>query len=303
MRTATNEETRDMHGTSAWTRRELLRSTAVLPVAALTGAGPAFDPILGSTGSLARGPALAAAGGRFLEVSCRASLVPEKPEADFLPRLTALRDSPVPVVAANSFLPGSLQCTGPEADHGAILSYVELAFARAERAGIRTLTFGSAGARSLPEGHDDLDQARLQFTALLARMAPLAARHGVTVSVEPLRRQETNFLNRVSEALPIVRAVDHPSVRITADIYHMLSEGEPASSIEEAGSYIHHVHIAEKAGRTAPGVEGDDFRPYLRALARTGYEGRISIECRWSSFDAEIAPALGALRDQLADLG
>jgi len=292
-----------MHGTNAWTRRDLLRSTAVLPVAALPVADPAFDPILGSTGSLTRGPALAAAGGRFIEVSCRSSLVPEKPEADFLPRLTALRASPVPAVAANSFLPGSLQCTGPEADHEAVLKYVERAFARAERAGIRTLTFGSAGARSLPDGHDDQDLARLQFTALLARMAPLAARHGVTVSVEPLRMQETNFLNRVSEALPIVRAVDHPHVRITADIYHMLSVNEPPSSIEEAGDYVHHVHIAEKAGRTAPGVAGDDFRPYLRALARIGYDGRISIECRWSAFDAEIAPALEALRVQLADLG
>ena len=296
-----------MNGISGWTRRDLLQgSAALLPLAGFPFAPRGrrdFDPILGSTGGLARGPALAAAGGRYLEVNCRNSLVPEKPDSEFRSRLEALRGASVPAVAANSFLPGHLQCTGPKADHEAVMKYVEVAFARAEQAGITTITFGSSGARSLPEGYDDHDQARLQFTAILARMAPVAARHGVTVSVEPLRKQETNFLNRVSEALPLVRAVDQPNVRITADIYHMLSVDEPPSSIEEAGEYIHHVHIAEKAKRTAPGVAGDDFRPYLRALSRIDYSGRISIECRWSAFDAEIAPALEELRTQLADLG
>jgi len=285
-------------------RRDVLRSSSFLSLAAFPGAldiTREFAPTLGSTGGLSRGPALDDAGGEFLEVACRGSLVPDKPESEFAKKLEELRASRVPVRAANSFLPGSLQCTGPEADPEPLLKYAEVVFERAARAGIETITFGSSGARSLPEGYSQVDATR-EFTAILARMAPLAAKHGVIVSLEPLRKAETNFLNRVSQALPIVREVDHPNVLITADIYHMLCEDEPADSIVKAGAYIHHVHIAEKAKRTAPGVAGDDFRPYLRALAMIGYKGNISIECRWSKFEEEIAPAMAALRAQLADI-
>lgn len=296
-----------MHGIS---RRELLRGSSVLPLAAVPfslrrdrrGDGIDFVPPIGACAGLSRAGALAREGGAYIEISCAGNLIPDRPESEFTAKLEQIKNAPVPVRRANGFLPGKLQCTGPDADHEAVLNYAELAFERASRAGIETITFGSSGARTLPEGFPPAE-ARLQFVATLARMAPLAEKWGVTVAVEPLRRAETNFINRVSEALLLVRAVDHPRVRITADIYHMLVEEDPPESIVQAGAYIHHVHIAEKDGRTAPGVKGDDFRPYLRALSRIGYSGDISIECRWSDFDAQLAPALAALRAQCAEIG
>ena len=289
-------------------RRELLQGTAAAGFVGLSSATArasvqpfAFDPPIGACGGLSRGKALAKHGGAYLEVSCGQLLVPGKSEAAFQEQLKLLRASPVPVIAANSFLPGKLQCTGPAADHDAVLAYVAIAFERAQRAGIRTITFGSSGARTLPDGFP-LDQARLQFVAVLARMAPLAEQHDIIVSVEPLQRAETNFLNRVSEALPLIEAVDHPHIRITADIFHMLREDDPPASIRKAGELIHHVHIAEKAGRTPPGTDGDNFRPYLNALREIGFEGSVSIECRWKDFDAEIGPALAALRAQISDV-
>ncbi len=44
---------------------------------------------------------------------------------------------------------------------------------------------------------------------------------------------------------------------------------------------IVHMEIAEKEGRTAPGVQGDDFRPYFQVLKKAGYHGAISLEGRW----------------------
>ena len=49
--------------------------------------------------------------------------------------------------------------------------------------------------------------------------------------------------------------------------------------------------------RTAPGRKGDDFRPYLRALRDIGYDGMISIECRWEDFAAELPRAIRTLRE------
>jgi sugar phosphate isomerase/epimerase len=239
-----------------------------------------------------------AAGARYLEISCAGELRPQEPGDAMAERFAALRACALPCRRANGFLPGSLKATGPDADHDAVLAYAKVAFERASRIGMTAITFGSSGSRSLPAGFDR-GEAELQFTSLLARMAEPARAHGVTVCVEPLRKQETNFINRVSEAARIVRAIDHQNIRITADIYHMLVEDEGADSIREAGGLVRHVHIAEEAGRRAPGTGGEDFREYLRALKDVGYEGLISIECGWRDFGVELPVAIGALRSQI----
>jgi sugar phosphate isomerase/epimerase len=79
----------------------------------------------------------------------------------------------------------------------------------------------------------------------------------------------------------------------------MLRENEDPSVLIEAGSRIVHCHVSEKADRTAPGVKGDDFKPYLRALKKAGFSGRISLECRWKNQKDELAPAVAALRQQI----
>ncbi|MBT8484490.1 MAG: sugar phosphate isomerase/epimerase, partial [Phycisphaerae bacterium] len=257
-----------------------------------------FRPPIGVCRSPDDGRVLADAGVEYLEVSCQGWLVPGAPDGEFDARRRGLLASPVPARAANGFLPGSLRCTGPDADPEAVLRYAAVAFERAERVGIRTITFGSSGARSVPAGYPPAD-AELQFAALLARMGPLAARHGVTVCVEPLQRRETNFIHLVLEALRIVRAVKHPNIAITADIFHMLRGDDPPASIRDAAGFVRHTHIAEKRARTAPGHDGDDFTPYLQTLADTGFAGGISIECRWDDVGSEAARAVATLRGQL----
>jgi sugar phosphate isomerase/epimerase len=177
-----------------------------------------------------------------------------------------------------------------------VLAWADVAFRRAREAGVRVVTFGSGAGRKRPKKQPQHD-ADLQLTALLARMGPVAERYGVLVCVEPLRQQETNMVNRVSQAARIVGAVQHPNVAITADLYHMHQETEEAEAIRDAGALVRHVHVAEGDERTAPGRKGDDFRPYLRALRDIGYDGMISIECRWEDFAAELPRAIRTLRE------
>jgi hydroxypyruvate isomerase len=61
-----------------------------------------------------------------------------------------------------------------------------------------------------------------------------------------------------------------------------------------------HVEIAEKAGRTVPGVSGDDFRPVFRVLREGGYHGAISIEGKYT--DAQIGPAFREIARQAAEV-
>ncbi|MHC4264174.1 MAG: sugar phosphate isomerase/epimerase family protein, partial [Planctomycetota bacterium] len=162
--------------------------------------------------------------------------------------------------------------------------------------------FGSSAARRLPDGYPR-DRAELELTALLARMGERAEHHGIVVCLEPLQPSECNWLNRVSEGARVVRAVSHPNVGVTADLFHMLRSEEGADAIRDAGPWIRHVHVAENTDRAAPGTHGEDFTPYLRALAEIGYTERMSIECRWDDLDRQLPLAIATLRDQLARVG
>ena len=51
--------------------------------------------------------------------------------------------------------------------------------------------------------------------------------------------------------------------------------------------------------RTAPGVAGDDFRAYFKALKAIGYTGGISIEGSWGkNFDEQLVKARAVLGEQ-----
>jgi sugar phosphate isomerase/epimerase len=291
-----------------WSRGPKALLAVILLLAGATACGrPAgdaarpFSPRLGVCTSITNATAVKNAGGDYVEESVQGFLVPDKPEGEFRPKAEAAAASPLPVRACNSFLPGSLKSVGPDARPDEIVAYARTAFRRAREIGITTIVFGSSGSRSIPEGFDRV-AARRQFVALLRRLGPLAEANGVVIAVEPLNRDETNFINTVAEGAAIVQEADHPSVRLLADIYHMLRENEGPDALVAAGPLLRHVHIAERQGRTPPGVAGDDFRPYLRALRQTGYAGALSIECRWDDLAAQLPAALKALRTQLARL-
>ena len=98
------------------------------------------------------------------------------------------------------------------------------------------------------------------------------------IALESLQSSETNFLNTVKAAGEIVRAVNHPNFRLNADIFHMMRENESPQSIIDYADVLAHCEIAEKQTRSLPGVMGDDFKPYLRALRKANYTGNIFIE-------------------------
>lgn len=236
----------------------------------------------------------------YVEANVQALLVPQADASAFAAQQEHVRACPVPVRAANCFLPGGLKTTGPAVDMAALEAYVRTAFARAERIGIRTIVFGSGGSRMVPEGFSPL-KAMQQLSGFLARIAPLAADHGVTIVVEPLQHSECNIVNTVDDGRMLVLDVEHPSVRLLADVYHMLRNHETPDAIRRAGGLLRHTHTAEREKRTPPGVAGDDIRPYLAALKEVGYPGAMSIEANWTDLRAQLPAAVRELRRQIEE--
>ncbi len=188
--------------------------------------------------------------------------------------------------AWNVMLPPEIAVVGPEADQDAMERYLETAYSRASELGGEVVVFGSGGSRRVPEGWA-MDTAWEQFDEACARAGDVASRHGITIALEPLNSGETNLLNTVAEGREVVRRVSHPNVRLLSDIYHVAKEDEPFEATGAAADVLAHVHVSTHDTRQLPLPEtsGTAVRDYLAALKRSGYDRRISIECRWSSLD------------------
>jgi sugar phosphate isomerase/epimerase len=257
---------------------------------------------IGLCTSVEKAPVAYDAGFDYVEEHVQNFLVPEQPDEDFAPNLEALRNASLPVIAANCFLPGSLKCVGPEVDADRLAQYANTAFRRAHESGIRFIVFGSGAARQVPDGFSGA-KARDQVLALLRRIAPLAEAEDVVLLIECLNGKECNFINALAEGASLVEEVGSPHLRLLADIYHMGANGEAPEEIVKQGRWIQHVHVAEQEGREAPGIHGDDFGPFLRALKETDYQGAISFECGWRNFSEQAAGSLRGFREQVRRAG
>ncbi len=284
---------------AAFLGTSFLQSSPASPSLSMAGSESGFLTDLGVVAPAEHYDLAIRSGYRFIEETVGRFLVPDKPEETFRANLDRARQTSLPFPAVNMFLPAELKSVGPSVNEDAILKWADIAFRRMQTAGIGIMVFGSGGSRRIPDGFDKA-KAQQQFIQLNRRLGPVAQRYKVTIVLEPLNYGETNLLNTVEEGLAMAQEVRHPNVKLLADIFHMLRNGESPEGIIKAGSWLKHVHVAEKEKRTAPGVQGDDFRPYFRALRKIKYPGRLTIEAfQWGNREKEFPAALQELQKQI----
>lgn len=232
---------------------------------------------LGICTSVEKSASVKAAGWEYVEEGVQSRLQPSVPDADWR-GVEIVKAGVLPVPAANVLVPPTLKIVGPDADLSRLEAHMRTVLRRAELVGMRTLVFGSGGARNVPEGFDRA-RAKDQIVAFALMSAKIAANHGVTLVVEPLNRGECNIINSVAEAMEYVRAVNHPNLQCLVDSYHFWLEEEPLENLRAAMPWIKHVHLADKVGRVAPGLSGQsDYKPFFRVLKEGKYDGLISYE-------------------------
>jgi sugar phosphate isomerase/epimerase len=241
-------------------------------------------------------PALAGAGFDFIELNVQQHLMPLADDATFEPEMARIKSASLPTIAANSFVPASLKIVGTNVHGDALEGYAETAFARAQALGIRSIVFGSGGARQIPDGFDR-DEAWEQLLSFGRMIGPRAQAHDVTVVVEPLNvtRGECNVLTTVGESARYVKQVNHPNVRLLADAYHWGLDNDSFGELVASGPLLRHVHIATVEHRLPPGFEDCDFTGFFHALWLGGYDGPVSIESRWDDVAAQAAAAFAGL--------
>jgi sugar phosphate isomerase/epimerase len=237
-----------------------------------------------------------AAGFDFIECKVT-SLLPEEDEAAVAAILAQHQASPLPVAAFNVFVPKEIKIVGPQVDFDRLCRYVENGLARVKQMGGEIVVFGSGAARAIPDGFS-AQEARRQTIRFLHYVGDVAEKHGITVVIEPLNHKETNTILSVPEAVELAREVNRPTIKALADFYHMDEEGEPLVHLLEYAEWIKHVHVAD-TGRGAPGTGHYPYTEFATYLHQAGYDGMVSIECRWRDFEAEARPAVEFLRQTL----
>jgi len=141
----------------------------------------------------------------------------------------------------------------------------------------KVLVLGSPKQRDVPDGESYEDTFRRTRDACRT-VAETAAPLGVTLALEPLTPQDTNFLTSAAETAKLVRAVDHEGCRLHLDVRAMCSEPRPVPEIiaAHAGEFVHfHANDPNLGG---PGSGAVDYAPIFRSLQAAGYDGWVSVE-------------------------
>ena len=258
-------------------------------------------PQLGICHRLDQDSLVYASGFRLIGESVGRMLSPSLTEEQFQQNILRIKNAKSKVFLCNVFFPGTIKIAGPDVDENRVLSYADTILSRAKKAGIPCIVLGSGGPRRLPDGYDVV-KAKTDFISLCKKLALVAARYKIMIALESLQSSETNFLNTVKSAAEIVRAVNHPNFRLNADIFHMMRENESPQSIIDAADLLGHCEIAEKQSRSMPGVMGDDFKPYLRALRKANYKGHIFIEANSTNPNNDIPLSFKYLSRQLEEV-
>jgi len=102
---------------------------------------------------------------------------------------------------------------------------------------------------------------------------------GAILTLEPVNRYENHFFNTVESAIQICEEVGIDNVKIMVDSCELnIEEKNISETIEKAGDYIYHVHLAEN-NRLLPGYGHIDFKSIFKSLKKIGYKRYMALEC------------------------
>lgn len=143
--------------------------------------------------------------------------------------------------------------------------------------GGKLLILGSPDQRNLLPGVTVAEAMRCAADVLI-RTLPVLEETEVTLALEPLGPEWTNFMLTAAEAAELAETVGSPHVRLHLDCKSMSSEADPIPDlIRRHGRMLAHFHANDPSGQ-GPGFGRLDFEPILEALGEIDYRGWVSVE-------------------------
>jgi sugar phosphate isomerase/epimerase len=139
------------------------------------------------------------------------------------------------------------------------------------------MVLGSPQQRNLAEGvsmAEGIDRAAEVLRAVSDQLAD----QDITIAIEPLGPEETNFLCTADQGQTLIDAVGSPQVKLLLDVKAMSTESISISNLisSHIGNLVH-FH-ANDPNRQGPGMGDLDFRPIMETLKEVNYGGWVSVE-------------------------
>ena len=143
--------------------------------------------------------------------------------------------------------------------------------------GGKSIVVGSPKQRSLLPGVTSA-QAWDWATGVFRPAVQLAERRGITICLEPLPLDDTDFINTAADAIRFTHGLPSPNFKVILDVRAMSHESKPIPQIirESRGEFAY-VHANDK-NLKGPGFGPVDFIPIAAALKEVGYDGMVSVE-------------------------
>ena len=230
----------------------------------------------------------------FDYIECAVSAIASLSDEEYQKTLAAVKACPIAVERVNVLFPPSIKLFGPERDQKVMDEYLEKAFTRVKELGAETVVFGSGRARAIPESIS-FGQGYRELVEVTKRIGAIAGKHGLTIAIEPLNREETNCINSVKEGAMLEADVASPHVGLLADLYHILKDNESIENII-AVKTLKHTHVALLEGRGFPVKVTKELEAFFEALKKINYAGTMSIEGRAEDLEKDAALSLSVLR-------
>lgn len=139
------------------------------------------------------------------------------------------------------------------------------------------MVLGSPFQRNLLPGvsHDVAEQYAIQ---VLEEVLPSLEKHQIKLCLEPLSRQETDFMNTCEQGKKIIDHFNSPWILLHQDVKAMSDEPTPIPElIHQFKDVTGHFH-ANDLNLRGPGMGDVDFLPIFQALKDTNYQGWVSVE-------------------------
>jgi sugar phosphate isomerase/epimerase len=140
------------------------------------------------------------------------------------------------------------------------------------------LVHGSPGQRVIAT--QDEQRSRDNGIAYFGAVAAEASACRVTYVLEPLARNDTQFINEVADARSVIEQLGNSSLKTMIDCYAVAANGHDPAQImrqEIPLGDIAHVHLNDHNKR-GPGQGDTDFRAVIDSLRQVNYGGAVAVE-------------------------
>lgn len=170
-------------------------------------------------------------------------------------------------------------CNTPDADWEALEFFTKRTLKRLGEMGVKT-----AGIYGKFFRKAETEKAMEEAVRYATFLGDEAGKNNMNIALEPMADPDSLFPT-YAKGLEFARLINHPNVKLMADLNYFLRNKESFEILKEDPSWNLHCHIAGRSERGGAQPNVGEYREihkeFFRVLRDTHFEGAVSCACPW----------------------